>query len=165
MSGYFYLCIILYNKKMLNILTGLPKNKNNDNDICRKFANSIGYKIILGSSTMKMYCRELNIEPDIKINSATQSPQYFINGIDFANEGVITLNECYKILSGNNSDNISAIEVIKLIQTENEINFVVGTADNGQHLFYKQNNLLPRTEIIKKIIELLKDKKVTTEFV
>ena len=150
---------------MLNILTGLPKNKNNDNDICRKFANSIGYKIILGSSTMKMYCRELNIEPDIKINSATQSPQYFINGIDFANEGVITLNECYKILSGNNSDNISAIEVIKLIQTENEINFVVGTADNGQHLFYKQNNLLPRTEIIKKIIELLKDKKVTTEFV
>ena len=150
---------------MLNILTGLPKNKNNDNDICRKFVNSIGYKIILGSSTMKMYCRELNIEPDIKINSATQSPQYFINGIDFANEGVITLNECYKILSGNNSDNISAIEVIKLIQKENEINFVVGTADNGQHLFYKQNNLLPRTEIIKKIIELLKDKKVTTEFV
>ena len=56
---------------MLNILTGLPKNKNNDNDICRKFVNSIGYKIILGSSTMKMYCRELNIKPDIKINSAT----------------------------------------------------------------------------------------------
>ena len=67
---------------MLNILTGLPKNKNNDNDICRKFVNSIGYKIILGSSTMKMYCRELNIQPDIKIISATQSPQYFINGID-----------------------------------------------------------------------------------
>ena len=165
MSGYFYLCIILYNKKMLNILTGLPKNKNNDNDICRKFVNSIGYKIILGSSTMKMYCRELNIQPDIKINSATQSPQYFINGIDFANEGVITLNECYKILSGNNSDNISAIEVIKLIQKENEINFVVGTADNGQHQFYRQSNLLPRKEIIKKIIELLKDKKVTTEFI
>lgn len=150
---------------MLNILTGLPKNKNNDNDICRKFANTIGYKIILGSSTMKMYCRELNIQPDIKIISATQSPRYFINGIDIANEGVITLNECYKILSGNNSDNISAIEVIKLIQKENEINFVVGTADNGQHQFYRQSNLLPRTEIIKKIIELLKDKKVTTKFV
>ena len=150
---------------MLNILTGLQKNKNDDNTICNKFANSIGNKIILGSSTMKMYCRELNIQPDIKIISATQSPRYFINGIDIANEGVITLNECYKILSGSNSDNISAIEVIKLIQKENEINFVVGTADNGQHLFYKQNNLLPRTEIIKKIIELLKDKKVTTKFV
>jgi len=162
-SGYFYLCIILYNKKMLNILTGLPKNKKDDNTVCKNFANSIGYKIILGSSTMKMYCRELNIEPKIKINSATQSPQYFINGIDFANEGVITLNECYKILYGNNSDNISAIEIAKLIIKENEINFVVGTADNGQHLFYKQHNLLPRTEIIKKIVELLKDKEITIE--
>ena len=150
---------------MLNILTGLPKNKNDDNAICNKFANSIGYKIILGSSTMKMYCRELNIQPDIRIISATQSPQYFINEIDIASEGVITLNECYRILSGNNSDNISAIEVIKLIKKENEINFIVGTSDNGQHQFYKQNNLLPRTEIIKKIIELLKDKKITTQFV
>ncbi len=165
MSGYFYFNIILYNKKMLNILTGLPKNKNNDNDICKKFANSIGCKIILGSSTMKMYCRELNIQPDIKINSATQSPQYFINGIDFANEGVITLNECYKLLSGKNSDNTSAIEVVKLIKKEYEINFIVGTADNGQHLFYKQNNLLPRIEIIKKIIDLLKGKEITTEFI
>ena len=150
---------------MLNILTGLPKNKNDDNTVCKKFANGIGTKIILGSSTMKMYCRELNIQPDIRIISATQSPQYFINKIDIASEGVITLNECYRILSVNNSDNISAIEVVKLIKKENEINFIVGTSDNGQHQFYKQNNLLPRTEIIKEIIELLKDKKITTQCV
>ena len=165
MSGYFYFNIILYNKKMLNILTGLPQNKKDDNAVCTKFASSIGYKIILGSSTMKMYCRELNIQPDIKIISATKSPQYSINGIDIASEGVITLNECYKLLSGKNSDNVSAIEVVELITKENDINFIVGTADNGEQQFYKQNNLLPRTEIIKKIIELLKGKKITTEFI
>lgn len=150
---------------MLNILTGLPKNKNDDNTVCNKFANSIGYKIILGSSTMKMYCRELNIHPDIKIISATQSPQYFITGIDIASEGVITLNECYKILSGKTSDNKDAVAVTTILTKENEINFVAGTADNKQHQFYKQNNLLPRTEIIEKIVELLKDKKITTEFI
>ena len=150
---------------MLNILTGLPKNKKDDNTVCRKFANSVGTKIILGSSTMKMYCRELNIHPDIKIISATQSPQYFITGIDIASEGVITLNECYKILSGKTSDNKDAVTVTTILTKENEINFIVGTADNEQHQFYKQNNLLPRTEIIEKIIELLKDKKITTEFV
>lgn len=165
MSGYFYFNIILYNKKMLNILTGLPKNKRDDNSICTKFANSTGTKIILGSSTMKMYCRELNINPDININSKTRLPNYFINGIDFADEGIIILNECYKILSGNLSESSSANEVVNLIKNEKEINFIIGTADNGEHLFYKQNNLLPRTEIIKKIIELLKDKKITTEFV
>lgn len=150
---------------MLNILTGLPKNKNDDNTVCKKFANSIGYKIILGSSTMKMYCRELNIHPDIKIISATQAPQYFITGIDIASEGVITLNECYKILSGKTSDNKDAVAVTTILTKEKEINFIAGTADNKQHQFYKQNNLLPRTEIIEKIIELLKDKKITTEFV
>ena len=148
---------------MLNILTGLPQNKKDDTATCNKFANSVGYKIILGSSTMKMYCRELNIKPDIKIISATQSPQYLINGIDVASEGIITLNECYKILSGNNSTNTLAMEVIKLMNKEDEINFIVGTADNGEQLFYKQNNLLPRIEIIKKIVELLKDKKITIE--
>ena len=40
---------------MLNILTGLPQNKEKDNVICNNFAKSVGYKIILGSSTMKMY--------------------------------------------------------------------------------------------------------------
>ena len=150
---------------MLNILTGLPQNKEKDNIICNNFAKSVGYKIILGSSTMKMYCRELNIQPDIKIISATQSPQYFITGIDIASEGVITLNECYKILSGKTSDNKDAVAVTTILTKENEINFIAGTADNGQHQFYKQNNLLPRTEIIEKIIELLKDKKITTEFV
>ena len=148
---------------MLNILTGLPQNKNNDNAICTKFANSTGTKIILGSSTMKMFCRELNIQPDIKIISATQSPRYFINGIDIATEGIITLNECYKILSGKTSDNKDAVETVKMLQKEDEINFIVGTADNGEHQFYKQNDLLPRTEIIKKIIELLKYKKITIE--
>ena len=150
---------------MLNILTGLPKNKNNDNIVCNKFANSIGYKIILGSSTMKMYCREQKTEPVIDIIKSTQTPKYLIKGIDFSDEGVITLNECYKILSGKNSDNPSAIEIVNLIKKEDTINFIIGTSDNGELLFYKQNNLLPRIEIIKKIIELLKHKKITTEFV
>ena len=150
---------------MLNILTGLPKNKNNDNIVCNEFAKSVGYKIILGSSTMKMFCRELNVKPDIKITSANLSPQYFITGIDFANEGIITLNESYKILLGKHSDNKSAVEFANLIKKANLINFIIGTANNGQHLFYKQNNLLPRIEIINKFIELLKNKKITTKFV
>ena len=151
---------------MLNILTGLPQNKKDDNTICNKFANSVGTKIILGSSTMKMYCRELNIKPKIKIVSP-QKPMatYFIDSIDIATEGVITLNECYKILSGKISDNQDAIDIAKLINQDNKINFIIGTADNGEHQFYKQNNIFSRTEIIKKIIDLLKDKKITTEFI
>ena len=113
---------------MLNILTGLPKNKNDDNTICNKFANSIGNKIILGSSTMKMYCRELDIVPEIKmLSNDTTAPKYFIDGITIAAEGVITLNECYKLLSNQTSNNKDAVEIVKLINQENEINFIIGT--------------------------------------
>ena len=152
---------------MLNILTGLPQNKINDNSICMDFANSIGTKIILGSSTMKMYCRELNISPNIKILPSNTKPmvKYFIDGINIATEGVITLNECYKILSGKISDNKDAIEISKELNKEDEIKFIIGTIDNNQHQFYKQNNLLPRVEIIEKIIELLKNKKISTKFI
>lgn len=152
---------------MLNILTGLPLDKNKDSAICKNFADSVGTKIILGSSTMKMYCSKLNIKPNIKIIISTNLPttKYIIEGVDIASEGVITLNECYKLLLNKTSTNKDAIEIIKLIQKEKSINFVIGMADNKQHQFYKENNLLPRIEIINKIIDLLKDKEIKTTFV
>lgn len=152
---------------MLNILTGLPLNKNNDNLICTGFANSIGHKILLGSSTMKMYCRELNLPHTIKTITTAKLPtvKYLIEGITIASEGIITLNECYKILSDKPSDNINAIETVNLLKQENKINFIIGTANNGQHSFYKQNNLLPRAEIIEKIINLLTNKEISKKFI
>ena len=60
-----------------------------------------------------------------------------------------------KILSGKNTNNKSAIEVINLIKEEESINFIIGTANNGEDQFYKHNNLLSRTEIIKKVLTLL----------
>lgn len=152
---------------MLNILTGLPLNKNNDNAICTSFANSMGHKILLGSSTMKMYCRELNIPHTIKTITTTKLPTatYLIKGITIASEGVVTLNECYKILSDKPSDNINAIEIVNLLKQENKINFIIGTANNGQHLFYKQNNLLPRVEVINKILYLLTNKEISKKFI
>ena len=70
--------------------------------------------------------------------------------IIFIFETLICLQKGLKVVISNEEEQHIPSELLKLIQTENEINFVVGTADNGQHLFYKQNNLLPRTEIIKK---------------
>lgn len=152
---------------MINILTGLPSKKNKDKSVCTNFFNSVGYKIILGSSTMKMYCRELNIIPNIKIIKTNNLPttKYFINNIDIACEGVITLNEIYKILLNKKSFNDEANEIVKFFKKENEFNFIVGTADNKESDFYKQNNLLPRIEIIKKIIELLKEKKIKISYI
>ena len=140
---------------MLIILTGLPKNKENDSAVCRKTSNFEGKKAVCGSSTMKMYCREMNIEPKTEIINA-EAPQvrYYIYGIDLASEGVITLNECYKVLNGNKTANLQANELAKLIKENKDIHFIIGTVETDTSLYMK-NNIFPRFEITKKIINYL----------
>ena len=142
---------------MLTILTGLPKDKEKDSVVCQEILKNKGKKAICGSSTMKMYCRELNIEPETEIiNGNLPQVRYNIPNIDLASEGAITLNYCYKILKGNQINNFQANILAKLIKENKNIHFIIGTAQTDTSL-YKQNNILPRNEIIKKIVDYLKN--------
>ena len=146
---------------MITILTGLPANKNDDSKICRDFSVAEGIKAICGSSTMKMYCRELNIIPKIEIiNGCKMLPEavYTIEGIDFAFEGVITLNQCYRILTGESKACGQASQLANLLKTAKNVHFIIGTADNKEKETYLQNNLLPRKEITGKIVSILNAK-------
>ena len=73
-----------------------------------------------------------------------------------ASEGAITLNDCYKILEGKFTNNFQANVLAKLIKEDKNIFFIIGTAQTDTSL-YKQNIILPRIEIIKKIIDYLKN--------
>lgn len=143
---------------MLNILTGLPKDRKKDFSVCAGFSQKTGQKIICGSSTMKMYCRELNINPKITLVNEDQflsQAVYNIEGVDFSCEGVITLNECCKILIGLRSQNRQAFKLAGFLSQNRSIKFIVGTADNGDNETYRKNNILCRKEIIKKISDFL----------
>ena len=142
---------------MLTILTGLPKTRKKDSIACKEFLMTKGKKAICGSSTMKMYCRELNIEPKIEIvNENMPQVRYYIPNIDLASEGAITLNDCYKILNKNIVDNFQANILANLIKEDKNIFFIIGTAETDISL-YERNNILPRFEITKKIINYLKN--------
>ena len=142
---------------MLTILTGLPKIRKQDYIICQEFLANKGKKAICGSSTMKMYCRQLNIEPKIEIVGENMpQARYYIPNIDLASEGAITLNDCYKILNKNIVDNFQANMLANLIKEDKNIFFIIGTAETDISL-YERNNIFPRLEIIKKIINYLKN--------
>ncbi|MDD5102427.1 MAG: hypothetical protein PHH62_05545 [Endomicrobiaceae bacterium] len=144
----------------LNILTGLPKNKEDDLKVCQEFSNTIGKKVICGSSTMKMYCRELKIIPEINIIKTDNLPivKYKIEGIDLAAEGIITLNKCCQVLSGNQTDNQEVNQLAQLLNSSTSIKFIVGTADNNEQETYLKANLLARREIIEKIACIFSNK-------
>lgn len=149
---------------MLTVLTGLPKDKSKDKSILTDFSNSAGQKIICGTSTVKIYCRILNIKPEIIIDYDNALPEayYKVEGIFLACEGIITLNECYRNLSGKTTKNKNAVILSEALKKENELKFIIGSAQNGDLDFYKLKKLLPRKEIIEKIIDILPGgKKIT----
>jgi len=144
----------------LNILTGLPKNKEDDLKVCQEFSDTIGKKVICGSSTMKMYCRELKIIPEINIIKTDSLPvvKYKIEGVDLATEGVITLNKCYQVLTGNKTDNQEANQLAQLLNSGTNIKFIIGTSDNNEKEIYLKANLLTRREIVEKIAGIFSNK-------
>lgn len=148
---------------MLSILTGLPEDKSKDKSIFTDFSKCKGKKIICGTSTMKAYCKQLNLKPEITFINIKTLPvaKYKIEGIFLAAEGAITLNECYKKLKGKPVENQEAVILAKLLMEESEISFIIGTAPNKDMNLYRKNNLLPRDEIVNKIIDILPaDKKI-----
>ena len=148
---------------MLNILTGVPADRQNDKSFVKRFIASDAPKIICGSSTMKMFCRIQNITPKIKISfeNNTTVAKYEIEGIYFATEGIITLNNCYKVLIGEKNESPDALKLAKELLNFQTINFFVGTAQNKDSNTYKLFDLLPRKQIIEKIILYLKQKNKT----
>lgn len=149
---------------MLSILTGLPEDKSKDKSIFSDFSKCKGKKIICGTSTIKTYCRILNITPEIILTYTDCLPEanYKAEGIFLACEGIITLNDCYKNLSGKSVKNKNAVILSDLLKKESELKFIIGTAQNGDSDFYKLKKLLPRKEIINKIIDILPNgKKIT----
>jgi len=149
---------------MLTVLTGLPKDKSKDKSILTDFSNSAGKKIICGTSTIKTYCRILNITPKIIITCENDLPEayYKLEGIFLACEGIITLNECYKNLSGKTVKNKNAVILSETLKKENDLKFIIGSAENEDADFYKSKKLLLRKEIIDKITDILPDgKKIT----
>ena len=148
---------------MLSILTGLPLNRKKDLKLFLDFEKTESVKVICGTSTIKAFCKSLSLNPEISFSEKDGiiSANYKIEGIFLACEGIITLNDCHKILEGKQSKNKAAEILSCILKDENEISFTVGTAKNPDIDFYKKKNLLPREEIIDKIIDILPcDKKI-----
>jgi hypothetical protein len=147
--------------KVLNILTGPPKLKKDDETYVNKFMQRDGAKVVCGSSTSDIVAKALNEELEIIVNatSFTKPPRYKIKGLDLVTEGAITLNQLYNIIDEpvETYDEESCVsELAKLVKDSDIIRMYIGGAKNRVHsdISFKQGGILER----HKIIELLIDK-------
>ena len=141
-------------RRILNIFTGPPTHKEDDERVVRDFMNQEGKKVVCGGTSANITARVLKKEIITSLNYAdpTVPPTASIEGLDLVTEGVLTVGKALGLLRRYENDDFDeaffdeldadngASKLAKLIIEEcTELNLFVGKAMNTAH----QNSNLP----------------------
>ena len=141
-------------RRILNIFTGPPTHKEDDERVVRDFMNQEGKKVFCGGTSANITARVLKKEIITSLNYAdpTVPPTASIEGLDLVTEGVLTIGKALGLLRRYENDDFDeaffdeldadngASKLAKLIIEEcTELNLFVGKAMNTAH----QNSNLP----------------------
>ena len=135
-------------RRVVNIFTGPPKDKADDERLMHEFMHTEGKKVVAGGTSANIAARVLGREITTKIDSRDPDvpPMSEIEGIDLVTEGVLTLAKALKLLKKYAGDEFDeeffdeldadngASRLAKLLIEEcTELNLFVGTAINEAH--------------------------------
>ena len=169
-------------RKVVNIFTGPPKNKEDDERVIREFMQAEGKKVVCGGTSANIVARVLKkkIVTNVNRTDISMPPMATIEGLDLVTEGVITLGKMLKLLRRYEQDDFDveffdeldaengASKLAKLLIEEcTVINLFVGTAMNVAH----QNSKLPfelsvRMNLVEQLLDVAKKlgKTVTVKY-
>lgn len=156
-------------RRILNIFTGPPQKKEDDERAIRDFMRQEGKKVVCGGTSANIAARVLKKEIVTSLNYADPSvpPTASIDGLDLVTEGVLTLGKALGLLKRYEQDAFDeaffdeldadngASKLAKLLIEEcTELNLFVGRAMNTAH----QNSNLPFDLSVRmNLVEQLKE--------
>lgn len=135
-------------RKVVNLFTGPPKSKEDDEKLMHDFMHMEGKKVVSGGTSSNIASRVLHKEIITKVdrNNPDVPPMSTIEGLDLVTEGVLTMGRSLKLLKQYENDefdveffdeldaNNGASRLAKMIIEEcTELNLFVGTAINEAH--------------------------------
>ena len=135
-------------RRIVNIFTGPPAKKEDDERLMHDFMHTEGKKVVAGGTSANIAARVLGKEIVTKADTSSPDvpPMASIDGIDLATEGVITLGKSLKLLKKYvrdefdteffdelDADNGASRLAKLLIEECTELNLFVGTAVNAAH--------------------------------
>ena len=135
-------------RRIVNIFTGPPAKKEDDERLMHDFMHTEGKKVISGGTSANIAARVLGKEIVTKADTSSPDvpPMASIDGIDLVTEGVITLGKSLKLLKKYvrdefdteffdelDADNGASRLAKLLIEECTELNLFVGTAVNAAH--------------------------------
>ena len=159
-------------RRIVNIFTGPPKDKADDDRLMHEFMRSEGKKVVSGGTSSNIAARFLGKEIITRPDSADPDvpPAAEIEGIDLVTEGVLTLGKCLKLLkkyaTGEfdeeffdelDADNGASRLAKLLIEECTELNLFVGTSVNKAHKNSELSfDLSMRMNLVEQLIRIMK---------
>lgn len=148
--------------KSLIVATGPPSTKEKDADMARRFASFQGTRAICGSSTIDILSSKLNlkVEKSVTPPSLLYPPEYQVEGVDFASEGAIMLNQALHLLPDDPAKFYlgSPVETLCTYFHEHDcITFLLGMAINRSYpeMMFRQLGMHPRFEVVELLSDVL----------
>ena len=155
-------------RRVVNIFTGPPRSKDDDERLMHEFMHTEGNKVVAGGTSANIAARILGREIITKVDSRNPDvpPMATLEGIDLVTEGVLTLGKCLKILKKYvndefdaeffdelDADNGASRLAKLLIEDCTELNLFVGTAVNEAHAESELNfDLSMRQNLVDQLI-------------
>jgi hypothetical protein len=155
------------------VFTGPPLSPDRDAEVVGRFLDSEGCKIVCGGTTAGIVARYLGTEAIVDPKSLHPycPPRYILEGVDYATEGVITLNQLYNLLDASPrvlEERNVVTELYETLCAADVIEFIVGTSENpeGSSQPFLQQGVLGRRQIVPLLAEKLRSqgKLVTIEW-
>ena len=159
-------------RRIVNIFTGPPKDKADDDRLMHEFMRSEGKKVVSGGTSSNIAARFVGKEIITRPDSADPDvpPAAEIEGIDLVTEGVLTLGKCLKLLkkyaNGEfdeeffdelDADNGASRLAKLLIEECTELNLFVGTSVNKAHKNSELSfDLSMRMNLVEQLIRIMK---------
>ena len=169
-------------RKVVNLFTGPPKSKEDDEKLMYDFMHMEGKKVVSGGTSSNIASRILHREIVTKVdrNNPDVPPMSSIEGLDLVTEGVLTMGRSLKLLRQYENDEFD-VEFFDELDAENgasklakilieectELNLFVGTAINEAHqesdLTFDLSLRMNLVEQLKSVVEKM-GKTVTVKY-
>lgn len=169
-------------RKVVNLFTGPPKSKDDDEKLMYDFMHMEGKKVVSGGTSSNIAARALHKEIITTVDPKNPDvpPMSTIEGLDLVTEGVLTMGRSLKLLKQYENDefdveffdeldaNNGASKLAKMIIEEcTELNLFVGTAINEAHqesdLTFDLSLRMNLVEQLKNVVEKM-GKKVNVKY-
>lgn len=169
-------------RRVVNIFTGPPRNKEDDRKLIYEFMHTEGKKIVAGGTSANIAARILgrDIVTRVDRHNPDVPPTAYIEGLDLVTEGVLTMGRALKLLKRYvrdefdvdffnelDADNGASKLAKILIEECTSLNLFVGTAVNDAHQNSELNfDLSVRKNLVKQLKTVTENmgKKVTVKY-